>query len=330
MILADKIMEERKKCGFSQEELAEKLGVSRQSVSKWEGAQSTPDLQRILQMSELFDVTTDYLLIDSKEKDNLSHISNDTETFVHKVSMEQANEYLSLGKNNANFISLGVFLCIFSADIFISFGALFSNENFTIPQNILLTLTFILSFLGIAIAVSLFIFVGFKNSPYQFLKKEPIDLAYGVAGLIKEKKAQYAPIYLRNLITGVTLCIVGAVPFFLSGFFEDDSNYIFYILLFTAFFLIACGVYLIVKCVTTQNSFERLLQQGSFSPKEKRDNSLLANIAGIYWTVTTTIYLAFSFITSRWEITWIIWPIAGILFGVVVIIVNMINEGKQK
>ena len=62
MILADKIIDERKKAGWSQEELAAKLGVSRQAVSKWEGAQATPDLQRIVQMAGLFGVTTDYLL----------------------------------------------------------------------------------------------------------------------------------------------------------------------------------------------------------------------------------------------------------------------------
>ena len=64
MILADKIINERKRCGWSQEELAEKLSVSRQSVSKWEGAQAVPDLQKILKMAELFNVTTDYLLKD--------------------------------------------------------------------------------------------------------------------------------------------------------------------------------------------------------------------------------------------------------------------------
>ena len=61
MILADKIINERKKNGWSQEELAERLSVSRQSVSKWEGAQSVPDLQKVIQMAELFGVTTDYL-----------------------------------------------------------------------------------------------------------------------------------------------------------------------------------------------------------------------------------------------------------------------------
>ena len=68
MILADKIIEERKRNGWSQEELAEKLGVSRQSVSKWESAQSVPDLNRIIKMAELFGVTTDYLLKDEIEK----------------------------------------------------------------------------------------------------------------------------------------------------------------------------------------------------------------------------------------------------------------------
>ena len=64
MILADKIIKLRKKMGWSQEELAERMNVSRQAVSKWEGAQSTPDLDRILQLSSLFGVSTDYLLKD--------------------------------------------------------------------------------------------------------------------------------------------------------------------------------------------------------------------------------------------------------------------------
>ena len=67
MILAEKIMEERKKNGWSQEELAEKLSVSRQAVSKWESAQSIPDLQRVIQLSEIFGVSTDYLLKDECE-----------------------------------------------------------------------------------------------------------------------------------------------------------------------------------------------------------------------------------------------------------------------
>ena len=71
MILADKIVSLRKKAGWSQEELAEQLGVTRQSVSKWEGAQSVPDMDKVVQMSRLFGVTTDYLLGVSASRNGL-------------------------------------------------------------------------------------------------------------------------------------------------------------------------------------------------------------------------------------------------------------------
>ena len=67
MILADKIIEERKKNGWTQEELAQKLGVSRQSVSKWESAGA-------IQLADLFGVSTDYLLKDEVEKENTETI----------------------------------------------------------------------------------------------------------------------------------------------------------------------------------------------------------------------------------------------------------------
>ena len=68
MILADKIINLRKKAGWSQEDLAEMIGVSRQSVSKWEGAQSVPDMDKILRLSRIFGVSTDYLLKDEIEE----------------------------------------------------------------------------------------------------------------------------------------------------------------------------------------------------------------------------------------------------------------------
>ena len=102
MILADKIAELRKKNGWSQEELAGQLGVSRQSVSKWESAASIPDLDKILKLSELFGVSTDYLLKDSGEPEEealpavmpAGESMLGTEGSVRAVSLEEANEFL--------------------------------------------------------------------------------------------------------------------------------------------------------------------------------------------------------------------------------------------
>lgn len=103
MILADKIIEERKKNGWSQEELASKLGVSRQAVSKWESSGSIPDLQRILLMSELFGVTTDYLLKDEIEDERLNEY---VETKTIKVSMEEANQYLDMKSRGSRIVGM--------------------------------------------------------------------------------------------------------------------------------------------------------------------------------------------------------------------------------
>ena len=103
MILADKIMNERKKRGWSQEELANQLSVSRQSVSKWEGAQSVPDLQKIIMMAEIFGVSTDYLLKDEIEE----QVTLQKETVALKeesvseppaksVSLEDASDFINL------------------------------------------------------------------------------------------------------------------------------------------------------------------------------------------------------------------------------------------
>ena len=79
MILADKIILLRKKCGWSQEQLAEQLDISRQSVSKWESGMSIPDLDKIVKMSGLFGVSTDYLLKD--EMDEITPSEKDADSY---------------------------------------------------------------------------------------------------------------------------------------------------------------------------------------------------------------------------------------------------------
>ena len=83
MTFSDKLIALRKKAGWSQEELASQLGVTRQSVSKWEGAQSVPDMDKVVQMSRLFGVTTDFLL-----KDELSEEEPAPEGCVNHSAMQ--------------------------------------------------------------------------------------------------------------------------------------------------------------------------------------------------------------------------------------------------
>ena len=75
MNVADRIQNLRKIKGISQEQLAEAIGVSRQAVLKWESEQSTPDLEKIVLMSDFFDVTTDYLLKGIEPTNEIEHMT---------------------------------------------------------------------------------------------------------------------------------------------------------------------------------------------------------------------------------------------------------------
>ena len=79
MKLQDKLIELRKEKNWSQEDLAEKLDVSRQAISRWENGTALPDAQNILRISKLFDVTADYLLNDDHEGDMLAS-ADETQT----------------------------------------------------------------------------------------------------------------------------------------------------------------------------------------------------------------------------------------------------------
>ena len=107
MNLSDRIQYLRKARGISQEGLADQLGVSRQAVSKWESEQSMPDLDKIISMSDYFEVTTDYLLkgiepVVQKEEE---------QSIKHRRIASNICYQLSLG-----FVGLGIILSIILAD----------------------------------------------------------------------------------------------------------------------------------------------------------------------------------------------------------------------
>lgn len=324
MILADKIIELRKKSGMSQEELAEKLGVSRQSISKWEGAQSTPDLNRILQLSEIFGVTTDSLLKDTIELTSDNSLTQegkaDTEPPLRRVSMEEANKFLAENEKRSKLIPTGVVLCTLSflPIIMLDYFEPFPEAGPIIGVPLMLIL--------IAIAVSLFIISGNKYKPFEYLDKEGIDTEYGVSGMVTEKKSKYEAKHNFSVIAGIVLFIVSFIPIIVFSQLFIDNNTIEALSIAAMFISIAVGLYLIIHSCTKMDGYRKLLEENEFSRKKKeRRNS---KVMTVYWCAVTAVYLGWSFISHNWGITWIVWVIAGVLTPVVSIIESSIRKNK--
>ena len=193
MILANKITGERKKNGWSQEELAEKLSVSRQAVSKWESAQSIPDLQRIIRMAELFGVSTDYLLKDEMEElGELQPYSEPKKSeMLRSVSMEEANAFLEMKQRNAPKIANATFLCIISPALLILLAGLSDSHIWNISEAFAAGAGLVFLFGMVAAAVFMFIICGAGESHAEHLEKEAFETEYGVSGMVKEKRNAY-------------------------------------------------------------------------------------------------------------------------------------------
>ncbi|NLL34800.1 MAG: helix-turn-helix transcriptional regulator [Clostridiales bacterium] len=327
MILADKIIMLRKRYGWSQEELAEKMQVTRQSVSKWEGAQSIPDLDKILRLSQIFGVSTDYLLKDELEDAEYSDHVEDTYT-LRRVTMEEANAFLSIKEFTAKRIALATFLCIISPITLFLLNAARESQALTISEALASGIGLIVLFLLVAVAVAVFITSGSMTSQYEFLEKESFETEYGVSGMVRERQKQYRATYTKYNVIGACLCILSVIPLFIGGLLSEDGLILASMLSITML-LAGVGAMFFINAGINWASMEKLLQEGDYSRKNKQRSPVIGAIATVYWLLVVAAFLAYSFFSNDWQNSWIIWPVAGVLFAVLMVICNALDRKER-
>ncbi len=325
MIIADKISMLRKKHNLSQEELAEKLNISRQSVSKWESAQSIPEISKVLAMAELFQVTTDYLLKDEQEE---LQYTDETKEVV--LSLEEVNDYLNESHKHNRLNAIAVSLCIMSPSLLVVLS-LFSSTRPEKTQMIFVAIGMLWLFLSIVVAVGLFIFSESLVRSHTKINDGDFKLSYGVEGIVKEKYESYYSKKTMYLVMSIGLFILSPISIILTGMFESDGGdgFVYGISMLILFICIAVGVHILILSEGRNANYETLLQIGEHSKEYKELEKKRSPIANAYWLITTALYLGWSFLTHRWYMTWIIWPIAGILYAAIVGFINVKDDNSH-
>lgn len=194
MTLGSRLYEMRKDKGLSQEQTAEILGVTRQTVSKWETDQSTPDFDKIMPLCELYNITPDELLTGSKQKEEAAHTyysqyyDNDNNNNINsneQQNNEDIKHYNKYKTKSALLISIAIFLYIMSVIPF-----------FVVHNS---TLMFSLFFIIIAIATMLIVFAAVSK---------PKGLNNTAA--TKEQKLYKQ---ITNILSGIVLIIYMLISF---------------------------------------------------------------------------------------------------------------------
>lgn len=323
MILGEKVANLRKQNGWSQEDLAEQLNISRQSVSKWESGSSIPDLDKIVKMSSIFNVSTDYLLKDELEEVTPSESVQlrDCGT-IRSLSIEEADEYMNLTQKLAGCMAFAAALCVLSP---VCMFLLIGLVEFRAAKGIAGYMTensaggigMVVLLFMVTAGVSILILNSMKLSKYEYLEKEAFSLQYGIQGIAKQRLDAFEKKYRGCIVTGTALCIIGVIPLMIASIFDTayaaiEAVYIWCVSVLLIF--VAVAVILFVWSGMIHGAYCKLLQIGDYTPEKKALNKKLAYFPGIYWCTATAIYLAVSFYFENWNRSWIIWPVAGVLY----------------
>lgn len=247
-----------------------------------------------------------------------------SETCVKTVNMEEAEAYLETSKNTIKWIALGVALCICSPTMLFFWGGLESK----VSDTAIVCFGLIPLFIMVGIAVALFIYNGTKMERFEYLEKEPIWIDSALEKKLRQMEIEENPAATVKLIVGIMLCIFSVIPLLILGSITN-SDFMGSIAMIFLLFCVAVGVFFIIVGTNRRECIKKLLQEGDYTKKNKKAGKLIDVVAGIYWTVMVAVYLGWSFYTMQWGITWIIWPVAGVLFGAIAVICKAVSQSAE-
>ena len=253
------------------------------------------------------------------------------------LSLEEIRQYFKNKKTSSFFLALGVLLCIVSC-IGPIIGDAIANQSNTMEDS-LQAIGVIAMFLCIAIAVGCFLYSDAMLQKWKTWQFEPCSIRTETVSFIKAEYETVQMKYALLLTLGIALCILCPAPAILidtrnpSYFWENMSGA--FVLLFVGF-----GVFFIVYSQTQKSAYRKILKwngtsNGAYYSTPKHDttvvykNPIINVMMSLYWTTITCIYLCWSFLTFDWHISWIIWPVAALVYSLLKLLFQS-NEKQEQ
>lgn len=257
---------------------------------------------------------------DAQEHEDMIYLSN-----------AEADEYLYAVKQSAGRISMGILLCICSPILIILLSGIQAEGIAPISDGIVGGIGVSVILIMVSCAAALFIRAGMKLDTFEYLKKERFVIEEGFAQTVYQMRESRKGIFTTKITAGVIMCIVSVIPVIVSAFITEyfSSDILIYISIGFLLIIVGIAITLFITAGMEEESYKVILQEKEFSVHKKAGNKLEDSIGSIYWPVTAMIYLAWSFISSDWGITWIIWPLAGVLFTVICQIIKTMSGQRH-
>ncbi len=318
MIFADKLILLRKNHNMSREEFASSIDAPLESVLEWEEEKSIPDLNTIIGISSLFNVSTDYLLKEELEE----YIEKKEIMDVKKISKEEAEKFLDVSERAGRYISFAIFLLIISPIEMINLFVIGDIGKYDVSS-------YTLNIIGISVMVSL-IFISViliiknisKLSKFKYISEEVFEIEDSLLKLLRNAKDDYRKIFRIRSVIGTILCFTSVLPIFLSTTINKNDDLLFLNMFSVTLVMLAAGIFVLSGADIMWVSFKKILQEDEYSVKNKKrrfetSQPLLFSI--IFWLFALVGFLGYSLYTDSFEYSWII--LLGALFIYIIIII---------
>lgn len=286
----------RAQAGVTQEQLAEQLEVSRQSVSKWEGGQSFPEMDTLLRICDLYDVNLDLLLRGSVENSRVS------DTARYDAFMDRFARQISL--------SVAGIIASFSLNIFL--------EALGVPEMMLGTLFLLL----LSVCVVVLVVAGIQHE--NFCKRHPVIADF----YTQERKDAFQQRFVWYIAGGVGAVLFGVAMVLLAeSLFGEGApvdNWV-----TGGFLLIVAGaVWSFIYGGIQHDKYDiaKYNRENDPSPEARRRNRLVSTACSVIMLLAAAIYVGLGLALDLWRTAWWVFAVGGILCGAAAVVLGPREE----
>ena len=242
------------------------------------------------------------------------------------ITLEEANKYMEDSKNYGQKIAIAVLMFILSPTVLIFLSGL--TDAGMMSESVSSAIGLLFLFANVAVATLICVLFGMRLGKYEFMEREAITLQYGVRGVVEKKKEAFEHTYQTNIAIGVTMIILAVIPLVVGGCLEvPEMVEISFLCLLLV--VVAVATYLFVTVSYVWGSYQKLLQKMDYSKDNKAFNRKTEAFSTAYWCVITAIYLGVSFVWNNWHISWVVWPVAGILYGAIYAVLKSVVKTRE-
>ena len=300
MDFGNKLAAARKAKNLSQEELAELLGVSRQTIYKWETAITYPNVDKLLDIAQALDITPSYLLGEQDCEAPLA--ANDTKKVVRHFTAF------------SRMIGGCTLLILISVAAFLLLGSFSSAPLFVVGACVL--------FVGLTLAVIGYVVSGLRHN--AFLKDAPFSIHFEKHAAQREQRG-----FITKISVGVALILIGVGAFVVVAILPVALNAIALGAMLT---LIGIASYLFITAGILHDLYTE--QKEALNPEERHEKNRVEEAVGsIIMSCATIVFLFLGFVFNLWHPAWVAFPIGGVLCGVIGSIIKLCtkeNESKNE